>query len=178
LIDSTQENRPVNRLALNAVLAATLIATAPATFAHGEKHDSMMSTKARPISAEEHSFGRQGDPKMVTRTVTVDMSDAMRFSPSEVRVKKGETIRFVAKNGGKAMHEMVLGNLAELKAHGEMMKKFPNMEHDEPYMAHVPPGKTQEIVWTFTRAGEFHYGCLLPGHLEAGMIGRVVVAEK
>ena len=134
--------------------------------------------KARPISTEEHSFGRQGDPKKVSRTVTVDMSDAMRFSPSEVRVKQGETIRFVAKNGGKVMHEMVLGNLAELKAHGEMMKKFPNMEHDEPYMAHVPPGKTQEIVWTFTKAGEFHYGCLLPGHFEAGMIGRVVVAAK
>jgi uncharacterized cupredoxin-like copper-binding protein len=52
------------------------------------------------------------------------------------------------------------------------------MEHDEPYMAHVPPGTKQEIVWTFTKAGEFHYGCLLPGHLEAGMIGKVIVAAK
>ncbi len=106
------------------------------------------------------------------------MSDAMRFSPAEVRVKRGETIRFVVKNGGKVMHEMVIGNLAELKAHGEMMKKFPNMEHDEPYMAHVAPGKVQEITWTFTKAGEFHFGCLVPGHFDAGMIGRIVVAAK
>lgn len=168
----------MNRLALNAVLAAVLVATAPAAHAHGDKHDDKKSSKAQAISTEEHSFGRQGDPKKVSRTVTVDMSDAMRFSPAEVRVKQGETIRFVAKNGGKVMHEMVLGNLAELKAHGELMKKFPNMEHDAPYMAHVPPGTKQEIVWTFTKAGEFHYGCLLPGHLEAGMIGKVIVAAK
>ena len=57
-----------------------------------------------------------------------------------------------------------------------MMKKFPGMEHDEPYMAHVSPGKTDEIVWHFTKAGEFFYACLLPGHLEAGMIGKIVVA--
>jgi uncharacterized cupredoxin-like copper-binding protein len=49
------------------------------------------------------------------------------------------------------------------------------MEHDEPYMAHVAPGKTQRIVWHFTQTGEFYYGCLIPGHFEAGMIGRIVV---
>ena len=168
----------MNLFAVNFALAAALIAAAPAAVAHGDKHDDKKSSKAQAISTEEHSFGRQGDPKKVSRTVTVDMSDAMRFSPSEVRVREGETIRFVAKNGGKVMHEMVLGNLAELKAHGELMKKFPNMEHDAPYMAHVPPGTKQEIVWTFTKAGEFHYGCLLPGHLEAGMIGKVIVAAK
>ena len=84
----------------------------------------------------------------------------------------------MARNGGKVLHEMVLGNLEELKAHGEMMKKFPKMEHDAPYMAHVGSGKTREIVWTFTKAGEFHFGCLVPGHFDAGMIGRVVVAPK
>ncbi|MBK6980244.1 MAG: cupredoxin family protein [Betaproteobacteria bacterium] len=158
--------------------AAVILALAAANaLAHGEeKHGKPMM--AKPLSMEEHSFGRQGDPARASRTVQVDMSDAMRFSPAEVRVKRGETIRFVVKNGGKVMHEMVIGNLAELKAHGEMMKKFPNMEHDEPYMAHVAPGKVQEITWTFTKAGEFHFGCLVPGHFDAGMIGRIVVAAN
>jgi uncharacterized cupredoxin-like copper-binding protein len=49
------------------------------------------------------------------------------------------------------------------------------MEHDEPYMAHVAPGKTDTIVWQFTRAGEFHFGCLVPGHFEAGMVGTITV---
>jgi uncharacterized cupredoxin-like copper-binding protein len=142
----------------------------------GEKHGKAPAKKA--VSGEEHSFGRQGDPAKVSRTVAVGMSDAMRFSPAEVRVKQGETIRFVVSNRGKVLHEMVIGNLAELKAHGELMKKFPGMEHDEPYMAHVDPGGKQEIVWQFTKPGEFHFGCLVPGHFEAGMIGRVVVSPR
>jgi uncharacterized cupredoxin-like copper-binding protein len=49
------------------------------------------------------------------------------------------------------------------------------MEHDEAYMAHVAPGKQGEIVWQFTQAGEFHYACLIPGHMEAGMIAKITV---
>jgi uncharacterized cupredoxin-like copper-binding protein len=131
--------------------------------------------KSAPISTEEKSFGREGDPKKVTRTVNVDMSDAMRFNPSEVTVKRGDTVRFVAKNSGKVMHEMVLGTMRELKDHAEIMKKHPEMEHDEPYMAHVAPGKTERIVWQFTKPGEFFYGCLVPGHFEAGMVGKIIV---
>ena len=62
-----------------------------------------------------------------------------------------------------------------LNENAALMKKFPNMEHDEPYMAHVPPGKQREIVWTFNRTGEFDFACLLPGHYEAGMVGRIRV---
>jgi uncharacterized cupredoxin-like copper-binding protein len=169
----------LNRL-ISAIAAFAVIGTASTlAAAHGDAHqDKTPMAGAKAISAEEHSFGRQGDPARVSRTVTVDMSDAMRFSPSEIKVKQGETIRFVAKNGGNVLHEMVLGNMAELKAHGELMKKFPNMEHDEPYMAHVAPGKAREIVWTFTKAGEFHFGCLVPGHFDAGMVGRVIVSKS
>ena len=129
----------------------------------------------RPISTEEKSFGREGDPKKPSRTIRFDMSDRMRFDPERVEVRVGETIRFQARNSGKVMHEMVLGTMPELKAHAEMMKKHPGMEHDEPYMAHVAPGKSGTIVWQFTRPGEFYYGCLVPGHFEAGMVGKVVV---
>ena len=73
------------------------------------------------------------------------------------------------------MHEMVLGTMQDLKEHAEMMKKHPGMQHDEPYMVHVAPGKTRTLVWQFTNAGEFHYGCLIPGHFEAGMVGRIRV---
>ena len=76
------------------------------------------------------------------------------------------------------MHEFVLGTIAELKEHAELMKKFPKMEHDEPYMAHVSPGKTETIVWQFSKAGEFHFGCLLPGHFEAGMVGKINVTRR
>ena len=79
------------------------------------------------------------------------------------------------KNSGKVMHEMVIGSMKELKEHAEMMKKHPGMEHDEPYMAHVGPGKSETITWQFTKTGEFHFGCLIPGHFEAGMVGMITV---
>lgn len=124
---------------------------------------------------EPTAFGQAIDPKRAKRTMTVEMSDAMRFTPSEIALKRGESVRFVIHNRGRMMHEMVLGTEAELKQHAEMMKKFPGMEHDEPYMAHVAPGQTGEIGWQFTRPGVFYYGCLLPGHFEAGMVGKIIV---
>jgi uncharacterized cupredoxin-like copper-binding protein len=159
-----------------AVLAAAMGAFAPAAFSHGDaKQD---AKAARLLSTEETAFGREGDPGKVSRTVNVGLSDKMRFTPGELTVRQGETIRFRVHNSGKVMHEMVIGTMDELKRHAEMMKKHPGMEHDEPFMAHVAPGKTQTMVWQFTKPGEFHYGCLVPGHFEAGMVGKVKVVSK
>ena len=141
--------------------------------AHGDVPHKTAAKK--PISTEVKPFGREGDPAKVTRTIKVDMSDRMRFNPGELRIKAGETIRFEVKNSGKTMHEMVLGTMQDLKEHAELMRKHPGMEHDEPYMAHVPPGKTERMVWHFTKSGEFYYGCLIPGHFEAGMVGKVII---
>jgi uncharacterized cupredoxin-like copper-binding protein len=156
--------------------ALVLLAFAAMTaLAHGDAHQSKPAASTTP---SETSFGRTGDPKKVTRTVSIDMSDKMRFTPAELDVKQGDTVRFVVKNSGKVMHEMVLGTREDLSGHAELMKKYPNMEHEEDYMVHVAPGKTGEIVWQFTKAGEFHFGCLVPGHFEAGMVGRIHVAPK
>jgi uncharacterized cupredoxin-like copper-binding protein len=162
---------------LSILLATALTLPASLALAHGaEKH--AKSTQATSISTEEKAFGRQGDPAKARRTIAIDMLDTMRFMPSNIRVRQGDTIRFVIRNKGKMLHELVLGTMEELKEHGELMKRFPDMEHDEPYMAHVNPGEKEEIVWQFTKAGEFHYACLIPGHFEAGMVGKITVAAK
>ena len=150
------------------------LATSGSVPAHTEKPHAANAEK-REISTEEKTFGREGDPKEARRTIKVDMSDKMRFNPGELRIKAGETIRFEVRNSGQAMHEMVLGTMQDLKEHAELMRKHPGMEHDEPHMAHVAPGKTERMVWQFTKAGEFYYGCLVPGHFEAGMVGKVIV---
>ncbi len=103
------------------------------------------------------------------------MSDQMRFTPSDIAVKQGETVKFVVANKGQVLHEMVIGTEEELLKHAELMRKNPDMEHDEPYMAHVKAGGREEITWQFTRAGTFAFACLIPGHYEAGMKGRIVV---
>ena len=157
------------------ILAAALALSAGAAAAHGDEPHAKAKKKA--ISAERHPWGREGDPAKASRTIMVDMSDRMRYTPSEIRVKRGDTVKFVASNSGKVMHELVIGTEAELKAHAELMKKHPGMEHDAPYMAHVAPGRKESITWTFDRPGTFMYGCLIPGHWEAGMKGTIVVAE-
>jgi uncharacterized cupredoxin-like copper-binding protein/Cu/Ag efflux protein CusF len=155
------------------ILIAAFSVVPLAALAHGvAKHGTKPA--AQPIVATD--FGRTGDPKKISRTIRIDMADTMRFTPAALEINQGETVRFVVKNSGKQMHEMVLGTMKELKEHAEMMRKHPGMEHDEPYMAHVAPGKSEEIVWQFTKPGEFQYGCLVPGHFEAGMVGRITVA--
>jgi uncharacterized cupredoxin-like copper-binding protein len=101
----------------------------------------------------------------------------MRFSPGKMEVKLGETIRLTIKNSGQVMHEFVIGTRKELDEHAALMVKFPKMEHDEPYMAHVAPGKTGEIVWHFNRAGTFDFACLIAGHYQAGMTGTIIVTR-
>jgi len=153
-------------------IACSMLLAATAQ-AHGDKHPT--PAKVDYSKAEQMPFGVAADPKKAARTMQIDMADTMRFTPGEVKVKRGETVRFVVKNKGKQMHEMVLGTLDDLKKHAELMKKHPGMEHDEPHMAHVPPAKTAEIGWRFSKAGTFYYGCLIPGHFEAGMIGKITV---
>ncbi|HJV63658.1 MAG TPA: cupredoxin family protein, partial [Albitalea sp.] len=114
-------------------------------------------------------------PAKVTRTVKIAMNDAMRFTPADIVIKRGQTVRFIVHNDGKVLHEMVLGTPKELEEHAALMKKFPEMEHSDPNMTHVKPGASGQIVWQFTKAGEFEFGCLQPGHFEAGMTGKVVV---
>ena len=155
-----------NSVAINFIAAYALLASANTVFAqhsHSSGHDS-------------EAIGKPGVASKVTRTVKVDMSDAMRFTPSNIAVKQGETIRFVVRNSGKLNHEMVLGTEKELKEHYELMKKNPEMEHDDANSVDVKPGKTGKIVWQFTKAGRVDFACLEPGHYDAGMKGSVTVA--
>lgn len=128
--------------------------------------------------SEESAIGKPGMADKVGRTVTIEMADSMRFSPSDLQVKRGETVRFIVKNAGQVKHELSLGTQHELLEHLELMKKFPDMEHDEPSKVTVAPGQQGEIVWQFTKAGTVNFACLMPGHYEAGMKGAVKVSKK
>jgi uncharacterized cupredoxin-like copper-binding protein len=159
---------------LRILLCIVCFASAGMAAADGESQGARQAA-ANPSAAGETAFGRAGDARKVTRTIRVEMSDKMRFSPSLIDLRQLETVRFVVRNSGKVPHEMVLGTMDDLKAHAELMRKHLEMEHDEQHMAHVPPGKSRTIVWQFTQAGTFHYGCLVAGHFDAGMVGKIVV---
>ena len=124
---------------------------------------------------EASSVGTPGDAKHATRTVSVAMFDTMRFEPSTIAVKKGDTIHFVVKNDGKLRHEMTLGSKQELKEHAAMMRAMPDMADHDANSVTVEPGQTGDLVWKFTRDGTFDFACLQAGHFEAGMAGTVIV---
>lgn len=160
----------------NVLLAAALIGVSFGAAAHqGQGHK-----KPGPVVKEQKEWGIAGDAKAAKRTIEVAMTDNMRFTPDRIEVRQGETVKFVISNKGKVLHEFVIGSKQALDEHAALMMKFPDMEHDEPYMAHVKPGKSGEIVWTFNQAGRFDFACLIAGHYQAGMVGtiNVVATEK
>lgn len=154
--------------------AALLLSASAAALAHGdEEHATRPAYDATKV--EDTVFGREGNPAKIARTVRIDMSDAMRFTPDKLTIQRGQTVRFVLHNGGQVLHEMVIGTPEALTQHATLMRKFPNMEHAEANMAHVQPGQQGEIVWQFTQVGNFDFACLIPGHFEAGMVGHITV---
>lgn len=154
------------------MLSALLTLVPALSQAHGEA-----GNRAGGARKEQTDWGIGGDAKATKRTIEVKMSDTMRFTPDRLNVALGDTVRFIVRNDGKVMHEFVIGTRSKLDEHAALMVRFPDMEHDEPYMAHVSPGKSGEIVWKFNRAGNFDFACLIAGHYQAGMIGRINVAR-
>ena len=166
------KTRWIAGLGAAALLLAHATVSAHGAKAHGARH------AEGPYKVVQTDFGIAGQRKQMRRTILIDMDDRMRFTPSHVEVEEGDTIRFVLRNTGRMLHEWVLGTPADLKQHAELMRRHPDMAHDDIHMVHLDPGQSDEIVWHFNRRGQFAFACLLPGHHEAGMVGTVVVGPK
>ncbi|MBP0578540.1 cupredoxin family protein [Labrys sp. LIt4] len=149
--------------------AALALAAGPALADAGHAH------------GEARAYGEPGDAKKPARTIAITMRETdgkMMFIPSKIEVRQGEQIKFVLRNNGEIDHEIVLATLAENLKHGAEMQKNPDMEHDDPNARRLNPKKTGEMIWKFTKVGEFDFSCLIPGHREAGMTGTIVVTAK
>ena len=162
-----------------------------------------LSFNALADAAHTYAFGQPAPAEKATRTVEVTLQD-IAFTPKSLDVKAGETVRFVLVNKGQLLHEFNLGNAAMHAAHQKEMldmqqsgmltptgmghggmdhsamghgsMDMPGMKHDDPNSVLVEPGKTAELTWTFTRADNLEFACNVPGHYQAGMVGKVKVA--
>ena len=124
------------------------------------------------------SAGEPGNPKKPFRVVEVRMHEddgKMGYTPENLTIKRGEQIKFVISNGGELKHEFILASEKDNLKHAELMKKYPEMEHDDPNAKSLEPKAKSEILWRFSKRGTFEYSCLIPGHREAGMTGKVTV---
>lgn len=151
------------KLHRTSLVIVLLLGTAGIAIAHDEKH---------------FSAGKPGDPKKPSRIVNISMREGdgkMLFIPATIDVRKGEQIKFVLRNNGDLDHEFMLATKEDNDKHAEVMKKFPDMEHDDPNGKRLVPKTANEFIWRFTKTGEFEFACLIPGHREAGMHGKVIV---
>ena len=157
------------------IAACALLVSVSAAFGNENMphHAATPATQQQP--KEQQAWGVAGDASAVQRTLTLQMDDNMRFSPSNIQVHVGETLRLHVVNQGKVMHEIVLGTPATLQAHAQKMQQHPGMAHDAPHMAHVSPGGQGDVIWHFNRPGQFDFACLIPGHYQAGMTGTITV---
>ncbi len=146
--------------------AMAVVATSP-TIAH--EGESAHTNGGTP-------FGRPGIAKNASRTVTITLTDAMRFEPASLTVERGKTLRFHIVNTGKLPHEFVLGTRDEIAEHAKQMQRMPTMVHNDANAVRVESGKSADLIWQFSVPGTFLYACLVPGHWEAGMQGTVTVA--
>jgi uncharacterized cupredoxin-like copper-binding protein len=163
-----------------------------------------LSVGAMAGTAHTYAFGQPASADKATRTVEVVLQD-MSFSPKSLDVKAGETVRFVLVNKGQLLHEFNLGDAAMhaehqkqmmqmqasgmlnatgmgkmdhgAMAHGDMgnMGNMGGMKHDDPNSVLVGPGKTAELTWTFSKATGLEFACNIPGHYQAGMVGKINV---
>ena len=146
--------------------------------------------------ADHYAFGQPALAASATRTVQVEMTD-IAFTPKSMDIKAGETVRFVLINKGQLLHEFNLGDAAMHAEHQKEMLKMQQggmmtptamshkgmdhasmghgMKHDDPNSVLVEPGKTAELTWTFSKADNLEFACNVPGHYQAGMVGKVNV---
>src|SRR5262245_27208630 len=147
--------------------------TASASFAISSRKSSAVRSTLHShlagFAAKSRFPSRPGDPKKPGRVVKIEMfegSGKVDYEPARIEVRRGEQIRFVLQNDGEEDHEYILATARENRKHAEIMKKNPEMEHDDPNGKRVLPHPNGEIVWKFTKRGTFEFACLIPGHYE------------
>lgn len=124
----------------------------------------------------DFALGKPGDEAAATRTVEVETKPGLKFAPTGVQVKAGETVTFTVTNTDKVDHEFVLGNKPYQDLH-ESQVEAGGVYHDySDYSVYVQPGDTQSFTWTFERAGRILFACHVAGHYKAGMVGQITIS--
>lgn len=143
---------------------------------------------AGSLAAPGHQVESQPDEGNVDRVIRIEASEMM-FGPEALAIAPGETVKFEILNTGALEHEFVIGDRAAQEEHRRMMREMEGHgghgghgDHDMAegeHGGHMPavtiaPGETATLVWTAPGAtGQLEYACNIPGHYEAGMVGKI-----
>tara|TARA_R110002074_G_scaffold99392_1_gene214721 strand:+ start:23766 stop:24410 length:645 start_codon:yes stop_codon:yes gene_type:complete len=128
----------------------------------GHEHDAGLSPVGRPAAQQE-----------ATRTIDVSAFDTMRYAfLSATDIKQGDIVKFVITNKGEIPHEFSIGDEAEQEKHRAMMRKMPDMVHQDASTVTIQPGETEILTWKFNTV-DVVIACNIPGHYEAGMFKKI-----
>jgi len=152
---------------------------------HGDTQSSGMHSDMKQghhsMNHGHHMGSACGEPaklEEVTKTIHLDAADEMKFNfKQELKIKKGDVVKFVVTNTGKINHEFSIGNESEQEKHRAMMRNMPDMVHEDGNSITVKPGETKELIWKFHGDPKVVFACNIPGHSEAGMMHRMTVDE-
>ena len=134
--------------------SAAALATGSGDHSHGHDH-----------SHAEFAVGGPAEGKP-DRVIEVSMLDSMRiaFEPEFDYLHAGEVIRFDVHNDGAILDEFSISNAEEQRKHAEMMRKMPNMKHDDPNTVSLEPGASASLTWRFTGDDTVIFACNVSGH--------------
>lgn len=128
---------------------------------------------------DEYAIGVKGNKAKAKRSIDVSMRETedgkMIFEPKVLIFRKGETVALNFTNKGESDHEFVMDTEENVLEHKIAMEKNPDMEHADDNSLRLAPGAKGEIIWTFSKGGKYSFACLIPGHYEAGMHGKLNV---
>ncbi len=138
----------------------------------GGNHDHHHAPKPSPV-------GKPAPAAKATKVIRVTTLDNMRYEFSDTpELNNGDIVTFIVTNAGQIDHEFSIGDEQEQQAHREMMRKMPNMAHEDGNTVTVKPGETKQLTWQFNTGAEVVFACNIPGHFEAGMVARAEVKNS
>jgi uncharacterized cupredoxin-like copper-binding protein len=100
------------------------------------------------------------------------------YSPSNLTIAAGETIEIEMTNTGSVEHDFNIDKIdLKEKAVSEGSASMAHDTHGQVAPVHLSlaSGKRGKIIFTPSKAGEYEIACLVSGHKEAGMVGKLIV---
>lgn len=106
-----------------------------------------------------------------TTTIDITMID-FQFQPATFTVPAGQEISFKASNTGAVVHSYVIMNEGQSAGTEYTDEDRPNVYWE----VEIQPGGSADTSFTApAEPGEYEVICHIPGHLQAGMVGKLIV---
>ena len=109
------------------------------------------------------------------REIALSMSE-WTFSELEIDAKPGERIRFTMRNDGNIVHEFMFMGMAQMQGVNYRARRadWNLLEHEALYeQSLLLPGEEITFVAEVVRPGAWMFMCMLPYHMQMGMMGQL-----